>query len=189
MFSIGTRAAWPHLNPADDSPTAPGAVDSKPKGGATRIEEAPRTRTNPDRRSTQNADQPDRRSTANAEQPGSTSTQNAAQPGSTKHPERGPTRIDEVPRTRPNPDRRSTPEPDQPESPSPSPSPSPMPFLENYFFGGRDGRTSIRLGSVRDGVTSSPSTMSAMSSGWIFQASFVAPVGPPNSVATLPGMM
>jgi TonB family protein len=56
----------------------------------------------------------------------------------------------------------------------------------SYFFGGRDGRTSRRLTSVRSGIRRSVITSWAMSSGAIFQSS---PPPAPNSVATLPGMM
>src|SRR5262249_2265966 len=54
------------------------------------------------------------------------------------------------------------------------------------YFLGFDGRTSTRLISVRSGVRRSILTMSAMSSGAIFQVSS-PPL--PNSVATLPGMI
>ena len=56
-----------------------------------------------------------------------------------------------------------------------------------HYLGGLEGRTSTRLMSVRCGMLRMPMTISAISSGAIFQE---APaVLRPNSVFTLPGMM
>src|SRR5690606_11058773 len=53
----------------------------------------------------------------------------------------------------------------------------------------RAGRTSMRLGSVRGFMRAKYSTVSAMSSGWIFHASAPVTSRPPKPVATDPGMM
>src|SRR5690606_27480363 len=65
------------------------------------------------------------------------------------------------------------------------------PLVVCCYFGGCEGRTSMRLGSVRSGVASRSITICAMSSGWTFQLSSAAlrVSGCENSVATLPGMM
>ncbi len=57
-----------------------------------------------------------------------------------------------------------------------------------YFFG-RDGRSSMRLGRLREGNVTSSRTSSATSSGAIFQSDPVSPLRPPKPVATEPGMM
>ena len=55
------------------------------------------------------------------------------------------------------------------------------------YLGGFEGRTSTRLIRVLSGIRSMPMTISAMSSGAIFQSEPEPPLR--NSVATLPGMI
>ena len=57
-----------------------------------------------------------------------------------------------------------------------------------YFFGGRLGLISTRLGRLRSSWRRRSVTTRAMSSGWSCHARSSLTVSPPNSVLTEPGM-
>jgi hypothetical protein len=66
---------------------------------------------------------------------------------------------------------------------------NPLRFFAAVYLFGLDGRTSTLLIKVLSGMRSKVRTISAMSSDWIFQSVPELAPWPPNSVATLPGMM